>query len=330
MNYLKISIIIPVYNRALSLQETLSCIFKSDYPNFEVIVYDDASTENIKEAIKDFKCIYIRSEENSGPAVGRNEAAKKATGDILLFTDSDILIPADTLYKINEQITFHNYDGVVGILTPEIRYKNYSSNLKNLYMNYVFYKMPPSTSFFYTSIASIKKKIFEEVGGFDENFGKIPCEDNELGLRLSSKCKIKLLYGLEVEHVRHFNFISLLKKDFLIASSLIRTNLRYKSSKIKINKKDIPTLKSFTSSIGLSGVLLSFLFLSLFNIYFLYFSIFLTLLILIINSSFLFFLMKKKGFLFFIKSCCFIFLEYFSYGFGTLTGIIGFVFGKKY
>jgi glycosyltransferase involved in cell wall biosynthesis len=329
MQYHKITVVIPVHNRVETLVEALKAIYKSTYPHFEVIVFDDASTDNIREAVKDFNCIYLRSEKQSGPSVGRNAGAKQATGDIILYIDGDVLVPPDALHKVNEQITENKYDGVVGTFTSDIRFKNYASNYKNLFVKYVFSKMPPVNGLIYTSLMGVKKAALEEIGGFDENDHIYPCEDHELGLRLTRKYRIFLQRDLEIEHVRHYDIISLLKKDFVVSLRIIRTHLRFRKIKAR-DKKNLPTLRSFNASVGLSGLLLLFAVLSAVGPFFALAAAALALAILLLNGPFLFFLLKKKGFLFFLETCFFIYLEFFFYGFGTLTGIIGYWCGRKY
>jgi glycosyltransferase involved in cell wall biosynthesis len=82
----KISIIIPVYNSADSLQDCLEAIAKSEYENFETILVDDNSSDNSIVIAKQFNCHIIQLTQNSGPAYARNEGAKQAAGEILLFS----------------------------------------------------------------------------------------------------------------------------------------------------------------------------------------------------------------------------------------------------
>ncbi|RKX26478.1 MAG: hypothetical protein DRP45_03415 [Candidatus Zixiibacteriota bacterium] len=95
----KISILLPTYNRAALLEETLANLTEQDHPNFEIIVVDDCSTDSTPEVVKRFagkhECVvYHRNEVNQGAIANRNRAASYATGDYLLcFCDDDLLAP---------------------------------------------------------------------------------------------------------------------------------------------------------------------------------------------------------------------------------------------
>lgn len=329
MVHRRISVIIPVYNRSQLLEEVLDHIYRNVYPDYEVIVCDDASTEDIRSIAERRKSVYLRTEVNSGPAAGRNAGAKRATGDILLFVDSDILISPDTLHQINKHITELEHDGVVGVLTAGIRHPNYASVFKNLYIHYTYKTTSPRTSCFYSSIAAVKKEIFEEIGGFDECFGKTVCEDFDFGLRITSKYTLHVLPDLEAEHVRYYTFLGVLKSNFNIASALTRTLLRYRNSN-KHLRKDVPSSTGYAMSVALSGLSLLFLCLGFASLYFLPLAAILFILILILNGSFLLFLLKLKGIRFFAVSCLFIYLNVLSHGFGCAMGIKGYVLGNKY
>ena len=93
---MKISIIIPVYNSSLTLNECLNSIFSSKYYDFEVIVVSGNSTDNSVEIAKKYKTKIIELTENKGPALARNRGAEIAEGEILLFIDSDVIINKDT------------------------------------------------------------------------------------------------------------------------------------------------------------------------------------------------------------------------------------------
>ena len=66
----------------------------------EVILVDDASTDRSLEIAEDYDCRVIRMEKNSGPSTARNRGANEAKGEILFFTDSDVITMPDTMEKI--------------------------------------------------------------------------------------------------------------------------------------------------------------------------------------------------------------------------------------
>ena len=82
---MKISIIIPVYNSSLTLNECLGAIFNSSFKNFEVIIVSDNSPDNSVMIAKKYQCKIIELPKNQGPAFARNSGAQAAAGDILFF-----------------------------------------------------------------------------------------------------------------------------------------------------------------------------------------------------------------------------------------------------
>lgn len=91
-DYKLISVIIPAYNRKEKLPACLDSVLKQKYPNFEVIVVDDGSsdgTETLFTAEPEQRVKYFRYERNRGACYARNYGALRANGEILAFQDSD-------------------------------------------------------------------------------------------------------------------------------------------------------------------------------------------------------------------------------------------------
>lgn len=90
---IKISVIMPVYNKQLYLDKTLQCILNQSYKNFEVIIVNDGSTDNSKEICDKYaeqdSRINVYNIENGGVSNARNTGLKYATGDYIQFIDGD-------------------------------------------------------------------------------------------------------------------------------------------------------------------------------------------------------------------------------------------------
>src|SRR5690606_24595967 len=91
----KVSIIIPTYNRANYLKESLDSVIAQTYPNKEIIVINDGSTDETTEILQEYKhSIKYFNKENGGKSSAINLGLKKATGDyIWIFDDDDIALP---------------------------------------------------------------------------------------------------------------------------------------------------------------------------------------------------------------------------------------------
>jgi glycosyltransferase involved in cell wall biosynthesis len=104
----KVSVIVPVFNNELHLQEAVNSILEQTYRELEILIIDDCSTDRSREIIEDLtktdnriKPIYLS--KNSGAAAARNEGIKQSTGRYIAFLDSDDLwLPQ----KLEKQIEF--------------------------------------------------------------------------------------------------------------------------------------------------------------------------------------------------------------------------------
>lgn len=108
-----VSIIMPTYNCAKFIGKTIESIIAQTYENWELIIVDDCSKDNTEEVVskyKDNRIKYHRLENNSGEAVARTEAMKKARGSYMAFLDSDDLWKKDKLEKQLEFMNKNNYN----------------------------------------------------------------------------------------------------------------------------------------------------------------------------------------------------------------------------
>lgn len=99
----KISIIMPTYNCAKFIEETIESILRQTYSNWELIIVDDCSKDNTDEVVKkyesDTRIKYHKLETNQGAAIARTTAMKLATGNYMAFLDSDDLWKETKLEK---------------------------------------------------------------------------------------------------------------------------------------------------------------------------------------------------------------------------------------
>ncbi|MBR1785710.1 MAG: glycosyltransferase family 2 protein [Paludibacteraceae bacterium] len=104
---MKLSIIIPTYNRADMISDTLESLVRQDFPkdDYEILVVDNASTDNTKTIVEDWQrktggLVKYLFEPRHGSHYARNGAVKSAQGDILYFTDDDVIASTDTLREL--------------------------------------------------------------------------------------------------------------------------------------------------------------------------------------------------------------------------------------
>ena len=109
-----ISVIIPMYNGESTIEKCLKALKQQSFNGkFEVIVVDDGSTDNGANLAEKLGVKVIR-QKNKGPASARNNGAKIATGDIIVFTDSDCVPSESWLAEMAEPLKDKGITGVQG------------------------------------------------------------------------------------------------------------------------------------------------------------------------------------------------------------------------
>src|SRR5574344_1834201 len=89
-----VSVIMPSYNTAQYIAESINSVINQTYQEWELIIVDDCSTDDTDEVVKSFhdkRIRYLKNDKNSGAAVSRNRALREAKGRWIAFLDSDDL-----------------------------------------------------------------------------------------------------------------------------------------------------------------------------------------------------------------------------------------------
>jgi O-antigen biosynthesis protein len=113
-SYPFISIIVCSYNGAKTLGACLESLGRIDYPNYEVILVDDGSTDNTPEIAARFPNVRYVHQTNHGLSHARNHGASVAKGEIFAYTDSDCMADPDWLYYLMSTLLSDKYAGVGG------------------------------------------------------------------------------------------------------------------------------------------------------------------------------------------------------------------------
>ncbi|WP_018630768.1 glycosyltransferase family 2 protein [Niabella aurantiaca] len=182
-----ISIIVPTYNRADLIGETLESVLAQSYGNWEVIVVDNHSTDNTEAVISKYICDkrirYIKHSRNYERARSRNTGLQNATGDFVTFLDSDDFIYPECLHDAYQ---FHLENP--GIKFFHTLYELVDNNKKHIY-SYKFpslqnpYKALASGNFISCIGGFLHKDIYKNIA-FTEDPRMIGSEDYEIWFKV--------------------------------------------------------------------------------------------------------------------------------------------------
>jgi len=184
-----VSIILPTYNREDYLCRSIASVLNQTFDNFELVIVDDASTDNSAATIATFndqRIVYLKHEQNRGGSAARNTGIKAARGELIAFQDSDDEWLPEKLAK--QMAALADAPAAVGVVYtgfmrfsgdkkeyipgPTVQVKDGDIHLELLKQNFVT-----------TQAVLVKKECFQMAGMFDETFPRF--QDWELFLRIS-------------------------------------------------------------------------------------------------------------------------------------------------
>lgn len=329
---MKISVVIPVHNGAETLDACLQAACRLDYPDYEVIVVDDASTDTTAAIASRYACRIVSLPVNEGAARAKNIGAREATGEVVFFTDADVVLPPHALKLVAAQLADPQVCGVVGLLGDQIRHDGFGSQFKNLWMHYTYRRQPREVGLFFTSAAGMRRSVFLAEGGFDGQYrGASVAEDIEFGQRARSHGRrIVMEQRLAVEHLKRYTVGEVLRTDIQRARALALIALRN-----RLGHTGHKHYASVPLSFGLSVPLAGLLALSLASLPWTQSGGVLVAaasygLILALNARFLAFLARVRGWRFGLVSALFLPLDLFCSGLGVVLAVVDYARGRRY
>ena len=211
-----ISAIIPVHNGGTNFRKCLTSLEATDPPPEEIIVVADGDLDHTGYPAGKSRTRLLKIPLPEGPARARNLGAHSAEGEILFFVDSDVTVPRDAIERILRVFRQdHQLAALFGSYDEKPSEPNFLSQYKNLLHHYVHQKGLEEAFTFWGACGAIRRDVFLELGGFDETYKRPSIEDIELGYRLKrAGYRIKLVKALQVKHLKHWGFTSLLSSDF--------------------------------------------------------------------------------------------------------------------
>lgn len=198
-----ITVVIPLYNKANFIENTLQSVFNQSFQDFEIVIVEDCSTDNslaVVSKIKSNKIRLIKHEKNKGLSASRNTGVKNANSNYIAFLDADDVWHKDYLKKINDLIIKFPEAKLFATNYAEVYPNNAvilpTTNLKNFTEDGIvtdFFESNLSQPIYCCCSLCVEKEVFEKAGYFDEKitFG----EDVDFNIR--ANYYFKLAYSTE-------------------------------------------------------------------------------------------------------------------------------------
>ena len=186
-----ISVVIPNYNSAKTLPLCLASAYAQTYPPIEVIVVDDASTDNSRDLVAATDAVLLAQPVNRGVSAARNAGAATARGDVLFFLDADVALAPDALAAAVAELSADPGCGCVyGVYADRPLLDDGPVEwYRVLHLHHALSRATGTTATAVFALAAVPRAVFEELGGFDE--GLRAAEDDDYSERLLPRYRIR-------------------------------------------------------------------------------------------------------------------------------------------
>jgi GT2 family glycosyltransferase len=213
-----VSVIILNYNGRRFLGECIKSVLNQTYVDFELILFDNASTDNsigfVKDNFGDERIKILRSETNLGFAGGNNEALKHCSSDIIVLLNNDTIVDKNWLKYLVDSISERNTVASSFVITQGIPEKYYKTNGSVSYLMYNVMNVFDNSEIFYPNGCSVIFRKSEVGYPFDESYYYYG-EDVYLGLMARFRgMKVVFARDSVVNHIGSGTNSDAVKKTF--------------------------------------------------------------------------------------------------------------------
>ncbi len=228
-----VSVIVPAYNAAATLGACIESLLAQSHRPAEIIVVDDASTDDTSSVASRYGVNFIRLQANGGPGVARNAGASLAKGEMLAFTDSDCVAPPDWLVRMLQAFDAPDVVAATGGYAGPVA-ESFLARLQHLFIHERQKNLPAEIQSTITSNLVCRASTFRAIGGFPLYHRKgdpaLPIwgnEDEELGFLLARHGRIHWLADVGVLHAFRGSIAAYLRQQCFYVERIVMSHLRF-------------------------------------------------------------------------------------------------------
>ena len=209
------SLIITAHRGGPMLEACLESAARLEPAPREVIVTIDGADSAVIAAANSRGFRVVCNAGLPGVSAARNAGAKAATGGIIAFADSDVLLRKDHIARLARAFADHpEASAVIGSYDDNPAAPGLVSRYRNLLHHHTHQHGSREAQTFWAGCGAVKRKAFEDVGGFDESYRLPSVEDIELGYRLrQAGYRIRLVPDWQVKHLKKWSLRDLIFTD---------------------------------------------------------------------------------------------------------------------
>lgn len=210
-----VAAIVPAYNAAGFIRECIEGLIAAGFSPSDIVVVDDASTDDTARIARDAGVAPLKLARNSGAAQARNAGARSVAADLLFFVDSDVVVHPCSRLRIERFFAQKpHYAAIFGAYDRNPAADTLVSRFRNLLHRHVHLEGHGDQVTFWTGCGALRRESFEKIGGFDP--AQAMMEDVKLGLMLSAYGeKIWLDSALQGKHLKQWTLVSMVRTDLL-------------------------------------------------------------------------------------------------------------------
>ena len=221
--------VIPAYDAEATLLSCLDSLRKQTVKPAQIILVDDCSTDRTASIASEAGIEILSCSERGGPAIARNAGAQRAEGDIILFLDADVVVPADLVERISDCfLSDVSTVAVQTVYSPICPAEDMVSRYQNFYYYHSLTRIKGnSTATFATWCAAVLRDLFIEIGGFNTSIPEPTVEDEELGYEIADRGrKIALARNIQVTHLASYTIAQFARRRQRMARAQAKSGLR--------------------------------------------------------------------------------------------------------